>query len=289
MTMNNKYFHPNDQPVHLIHVILGALAIIVTIGCGVKNSRNIEKINIDSLKLSELQSFAWKEWTDTVDIDPTRFKFFNNFNFIQMREVDSANSKYLLKVFYNKENEITQIRKLFLGSKDVFDFRVIQNRKWNCTMLVAKYRFEPEPVTGFIIIYNNHCYFIGFHQDPFCIMELDSHLKTLRTLRFCSNELIYQSKITYFQAQVYSEIFSAPDKSFAISKETVLTEVLNQFNSNVEFKFEREIKIGWLPEWTDLELWFFAGMHDFGRQLAPSYEESPSPELNLRCMRRMKN
>jgi hypothetical protein len=246
----------------------------------------------EPLKVLEVISYAQSEWPGP-DPQYTKKKEFGNFDFCNFLPAnDSISAVGKSSVFYNSNGEIVRI----FNSSDVIDsdidFRVINNLKENYSILFAKRFYESDlmneqddPVSGFILKYKDHCYFIGLNTDPLCIMELNNHLKVIKTLRFCSGELIYGTKVNYVNGNhLYSDSLFVPNSKFTIDEKTLFSDMTKQFGIGSNFRFESELKLGLVKEEDNLPLWILGGRHEYGVQLSPVSNNSSRRNLSYNCI-----
>jgi hypothetical protein len=270
------------------------LVLVFTGACKRQNQNQTKDENqIDSLRLSELLSIARSNIGDAVKQNIVQSRVFEGFDFLTFQPEDhvSSLSNNQILVGYNDKNQIVRLRKTFSGND--FEFTIFRNEQWGFSIFSIKPIFhegsnsrESAMMRGFIMNYQNQFYFLSFDKDPFCVMQLDTHLQTVATLRFCSDNLIYRTKLTYHNSNVFSEIMYAPVERMIITNKTLYSDIVKLFKPDAGFKYEREMKIGWYEEWGDLPLWSDGGHHAFETQLSPSYKDLPRPELLYNCLRK---
>jgi hypothetical protein len=251
----------------------------------------MEDVTKTDLKLSDVVTFAKEHWTDSTPSNLVS-KTFADFDFNRLKPIENSDNKdYKITVFYNEQKEIMKIYKSDRLPDSDFEFKFIFNRDLNYVIFFAKQFFSDEmqneqngPVLGFFVLYNDHCYFISLGARPFCIMNLDSNLKVISTLRFCSGELRYKTKIKYINSgHLYSDILYSAKNKMTIDKQTTLTDVLSQFDVNANFVYEREMKLGWVEDQDHLPLWIMGGLHEYDVQVAPVPNTLPRETISFNC------
>jgi len=246
----------------------------------------------DPLRLQEVISYAQSQWPG-FDHPYSDRKIFNEFDFydlLPLQQADSSIDKF--SVFYSDKMRIVKIlRESTLKDSD-FEFKFIDDSSVDYSIFFAERYYEDElnneqndAVRGFILNYDDHCYFVSFDNSPLCIMELDSHLKVLKTLRFCSNQLIYRTKVNYVNnVDLYSDSLYVPKGKFSINTETLFSDVVKQFDSEITFYFEREMKFGLIKDDMHLPLWILGGHHEYESQISPKEGKLPRPKLSYDCL-----
>lgn len=220
------------------------------------------------LKLSEVISFARKHIVEE-PAKNNKSKIYPYFDFNLLRPSQKLSDIFSsADVFYNN----SKVQRVILASKfkdSDFDFYFVNDSIHGYTIFFAEQIYDSEYeneqgdiANGFFLAYEGHCYFIGL-EGPLCIMQLDSDLKAIQTLRFESNRLHYKTKVNYRdKCHLYSDTFYSPMQVFEITDETTIGDVVGIF-SRADFEIYKEIKIGWVREDDHLPLWIFGGHHEY--------------------------
>jgi hypothetical protein len=256
-------------------ILLNVLSICV-VSCN--KGQDTPPINDDnqSLKLVDVISYAQFHRPDS-EQEYSDYRTFNDFDFSQLVALDNSYAiDNKVKVFYNDKKEIIRVSMYSNLLDNDFEFEIVSNTKSNYSIVYAKQIFNDEKkdiVNGFFLIYSNKSYFVTFDRHPFCVMYLDNHLKaisTLRSLKFDSKKFFFKTKVNYSNNKnLDSESFYIPNKDIIINNETLLEYVINQFNSDVDYRFEMKLKLGLVEGQEHIPLWAYNGHHEFDISATP--------------------
>jgi hypothetical protein len=150
-----------------------------------------------------------------------------------------------------------------------FRFKVVANSTHNYVVLYPSYKsYEVwNPVNGFILVFNDQCYFVPFEQYPLCVMQLDSALnvvQTVRSLRFRTDSLIYKTVIDYHDGnRIYSETFLELKERLAVNSTTTLDAMISLLKNGIVTGKQMELRVGLTPEDENLPLWMEGGHHEY--------------------------
>jgi hypothetical protein len=253
--------------IKLLTVFLFTLLLIAS--CS-KDGSYTEKV--ESLNLAQVRQYARSHFLDTIP-EHSRVEIFSDFDFHNFEPLkESKNKEYKVTVYYNDENKIIKLTRASTLPDNDYEFRVIRNEKMHYLILYAEEFYEhseSEYIYSFFLVYKNECYFISF-ESPLCVMQLDSHLRAMNTLRFNTNRLAYRTMINYKDSiHLYSESFFKPVVDILINDSTTVDDVTRHFSDTEKFVFEKELVIGLLKEYDHLPLWRFEGHHEYDTQAIP--------------------
>lgn len=150
-----------------------------------------------------------------------------------------------------------------------FRFKVVSNSIHNYTVLYPFYKGLEGwyPVDGFVLVFNNHSYFVPFERYPLCLMQLDSALnvvQTVRSLRFRTDSLIYKTIVNYRDRnRIYSETFLELNDRLAVDSTTTLNAIINLLENGAVTGRQMELRVGLTPEDEMLPLWLESAHHEY--------------------------
>jgi hypothetical protein len=254
----------------LLRLALLALFLLADISCNRSQDLKSDNVIVDEIKLSEIVSFARSHFA-VYDSATATTALYDNYDFKSLKpSTQKSATVQSVKAFYDKDNNLVKLLTKSTFNDSDFEFHFVRNIAANYTIFFAEQIYDTQfendqddVVNGFFLVYNNRCYFLGF-EAPFCVMELDAHLKVSKTLKFgLDRKLLYKTTIKYKNdIHLYSDLLYTPKESFMLSKETLISDVLNKFDAS-DFTFYTEYRIGWVKEDDHLPFWIFGGAHEY--------------------------
>ena len=246
-------------------LLLMLLLATMLINCSKNESSNC-RIVAHSLVFSQICKYARDHVSDSVS-QYGRIETYNDFDFLELKPISTSKATgHGVTVYYDRQNRIV---KIFCESSlplNDYEYRVIHNPELGYKIIYPEeYHsdFESEFVDGFFIQYGNFCYFISFTK-PVCVMRVDRNLRAINSLIFENDKLVYRTRINYKDIiHLYSESFFKVNKVFSLNNNTSLEQVVEYFDKEGGFIFEREKVIGVLKEFDYLPLWRFGGHHEY--------------------------
>lgn len=141
-------------------------------------------------------------------------------------------------------------------------FHVIRNDKDHYIAMVPEFSLTGGKelyLGGIFLLYEGHWYFMTLQSYPIYVMQLDSNLnvvQTVRTLQFSRDKFYYKTRINYTKSGgLYSETFFNLSDTVVINEKTSLADVVRLVNSQSVGDGEMELRLGMAEVYERCPFW----------------------------------
>jgi hypothetical protein len=251
--------------------------VLLILSCRNREEKVLRTNEFSEITIGAVKAFARENFSDKTST--ISFVHYRDFDFGTMTPIDDPTMAETSVNVAMMGRDVIEIQ--MASSTSSFRFTVAENKSNHYYIIYPFYRINGywEPVNGFILVYDDHCYFMRYDDDPQYFMTLDSHLNALETFRsfkLQTDSLVYRTVVNYKpEGYLYSETFYELKQRYLVTDRSTLDALINFFKTAKFTERTMELRIGMRKEHQRNPLWIESGHEEFDYDAIPNEEYLP--------------